>query len=87
MSPKDGDELYLYLAVSKVALSSVLVRQDTDTQWPVYYVNKTLIGLETHYLRAEELVLALVFSAQKLRPYFQEHRVIVLTNQPLKSTL
>ncbi|GMH23142.1 hypothetical protein Nepgr_024985 [Nepenthes gracilis] len=42
-SPKDGKELYLYLAISEVALSSVLVRQESDTQQPVYYPLKGIL--------------------------------------------
>ncbi|GMH31256.1 hypothetical protein Nepgr_033099 [Nepenthes gracilis] len=33
------------------------------------------------------MVLALVYAARKLRPYFQSHRIVVLTDQPLKSIL
>ncbi|KAL6327131.1 hypothetical protein AAG906_014949 [Vitis piasezkii] len=35
----------------------------------------------------EQMTLALKSTAQKLHPYFLAHRVIVLTNQPLRSTL
>jgi hypothetical protein len=31
----------------------------------------------------EKLALALVIAARKLRPYFQSHKIIVLTNRPL----
>ncbi|GMH28057.1 hypothetical protein Nepgr_029900 [Nepenthes gracilis] len=37
VSPKGGEELYLYLAVSEASLSSILVRQDSDAQRPVNY--------------------------------------------------
>ena len=32
----------------------------------------------------EKLAFALVTAAQKLKPYFQAHTIIVLTDQPLK---
>lgn len=35
----------------------------------------------------EQIVLALRTAAQKLRPYFQAHPIIVLTNQPLRNVL
>ncbi|XP_012852918.1 PREDICTED: uncharacterized protein LOC105972502 [Erythranthe guttata] len=35
----------------------------------------------------EKLALALINAARKLRPYFQSHQVIVLTNYPLKQIL
>ncbi|CAL9021010.1 unnamed protein product [Prunus brigantina] len=35
----------------------------------------------------EQLALALVVSARRLRPYFQAHEITVLTNQPLRQVL
>ncbi|GMH13234.1 hypothetical protein Nepgr_015075 [Nepenthes gracilis] len=52
-----------------------------------YYVSKMLTGPETRYLRVEKLALALISSARRLRPYFQAHRIVVLTDQPLKTIL
>ncbi|KAL2226182.1 UNVERIFIED_CONTAM: hypothetical protein Sindi_1976900 [Sesamum indicum] len=43
-----------------------------------------LQGAELRYSEMEKLALALVVTARKLRPYFQSHKVIVLTNYPLK---
>ncbi|XP_022152233.1 uncharacterized protein LOC111020002 [Momordica charantia] len=40
---------------------------------------------ETRYPQMEKLALALVTSARRLRPYFQVHAVVVLTNLPLKN--
>ncbi|XP_022155870.1 uncharacterized protein LOC111022883 [Momordica charantia] len=40
---------------------------------------------ETRYPQMEKLALALVTSARRLRPYFQAHTVLVLTNLPLKN--
>lgn len=36
------------------------------------------------YLEIEKYEYALIVSSRKLRPYFNAHNVIVLTNQPLK---
>ena len=35
----------------------------------------------------EKWTLALITAARKLRPYFQAHQVIVMTDQPLRQTL
>lgn len=53
----------------------------------VYYVSKALVDTETRYSKMEQTTLALRNAAQKLRPYFQAHQVIVLTNQLLISIL
>ena len=35
----------------------------------------------------EKLAFALVTAARKLKPYFQAHTIIVLTDQPLKKAM
>ncbi|KAL0291122.1 UNVERIFIED_CONTAM: Retrovirus-related Pol polyprotein from transposon [Sesamum calycinum] len=85
--PETGETLYLYLAVSENAVSSVLVRQENREHLPVYYVSKVLQGAEPRYSQIEKLALSLVIAARKLRPYFQSHQVTVLTNHPLKQLL
>ncbi|KAI5354954.1 hypothetical protein L3X38_007849 [Prunus dulcis] len=42
---------------------------------------------KTRYPKLEKLILALVVYARKLRPYYQAHRVIVMTNSPLRLIL
>ena len=40
LSPsKSGEELYLYLAVSQVAVSATLVREEDGSQRPVYFTS------------------------------------------------
>ncbi|CAA0829061.1 Unknown protein, partial [Striga hermonthica] len=41
--PLPDEPLYLYLGVSDVAVSAVLIRQDGLQQFPIYYVSKALI--------------------------------------------
>uniref|UniRef100_A0A2N9EQ75 Integrase catalytic domain-containing protein n=1 Tax=Fagus sylvatica TaxID=28930 RepID=A0A2N9EQ75_FAGSY len=45
---------------------------------------KLFQGAEERYPAMEKLALALVIAARKLRPYFQSHKIIVLTNHPLQ---
>ncbi|KAL5565099.1 hypothetical protein UlMin_028263 [Ulmus minor] len=73
--PKDGEQLYIYLAVSEGAVSAVLVREEEGKQFPVYYMSKSLLDAETRYTQLEKLALALVTAARKLRPYFQCHPI------------
>ncbi|GJW37860.1 reverse transcriptase domain-containing protein [Tanacetum coccineum] len=44
-------------------------------------------GAELNYPGIEKLILALLHAARRLRRYFQEHVIIVLTNSPIKQTL
>ncbi|XP_052300414.1 uncharacterized protein LOC127903754 [Citrus sinensis] len=86
-TPRDGDKLNLYLAVSDRAASSVLVREEEGIQYPIYYTSKALLDAETRYPTMEKWALALVVAARKLRPYFQAFPVSVITNQPLRQIL
>ncbi|KAL5570332.1 hypothetical protein UlMin_026907 [Ulmus minor] len=85
--PQEGESLILYLAVSKGAVSSALVREEEGVQWPIYYTSKSLLDAETRYPEVEKLALALMIAARKLRPYFQAHTIIVPTKFSLKQIL
>ena len=88
LSPsKPGEELYLYIAISQAAVSAALVREEEGLQRPVYFISKAFRGVEERYPRMEKLAFALVMEARKLKPYFQAHNIIVLTNQPLKRAM
>ena len=85
-APELEKDLFMYLSVSKHAVSAMLLR-DQRVQQPIYYVSKTLFDTETRYLPLEKLVLALVHATRKLHHYFQAHNVYVLTEYPLQSLL
>ena len=63
---KDGEHLFIYLAVSEGAVSDVLVSEEESRQFPVYYVSKAFLDAETRYTQLENLELALVTTAYKL---------------------
>ena len=77
VSPVEGELLTLYLAISDFSTSAVLVRDKERVQHPVYYCSRALRGAEERYPRMENLILALVIAARKLRPYFQAHTIEV----------
>ncbi|XP_075112531.1 uncharacterized protein LOC142182266 [Nicotiana tabacum] len=85
--PKDGEKLLIYLTVSKVVVSAVLVRKDQGKQSPIYYVSKSLLDAETRYPHLEKYELALIMASRKLRPYFQCHLISVVTTYPLHNIL
>ncbi|XP_065639023.1 uncharacterized protein LOC136071527 [Quercus suber] len=88
LSPSQpSEELFLYLAVSPVAISAALVREEERVQKLVYYASRALCGAKERYPPMEKLTFALVTAARKLKPYFQAHTVIVLTNKPLQRAM
>ncbi|XP_022859445.1 uncharacterized protein LOC111380183 [Olea europaea var. sylvestris] len=77
------ESLLLYLAISNVAVSAVLVRKEGERQLPVYYASKALLPTETHYPDMEKLALTLITTSRKLRPYFQAHSIEAIKGQAL----
>ena len=70
--PEPREELFLYLAISPMALAAVPVKEEAKVQRPIYYVSRALRDVETRYIKLEKLTYALLIAAWRLRPYFQE---------------
>ena len=88
VSLEAGDALYLYLAAFDIAISAALFRECGDAKLrPMFFISKSLTDAETRYTHLERAALALRTAAQKLRPYFQAHPVVVLTDLPLRGTI
>ena len=88
LSPSQpGEEIFLYLAVSLAAVNAALIREEEKVQKPVYYASWALRGAEERYPPMEKLAFALVAAARKLKPYFQAHTVVLLTDRPLRRAI
>ncbi|GJQ98337.1 reverse transcriptase domain-containing protein [Tanacetum coccineum] len=87
VAPKPKEELIVYLAASHGAISAVLMTERDTVQTPVYFVSRALQGPELNYSPMEKLVLSLVFTAKRLRRYFQAHPIAVITDQPIKQIM
>ena len=88
VSLEAGDTLYLYLVASDIAVSVALFKESGDAKLrPVFFVSKSLTDAETRYTHLERAALALRKAAQKLRPYFQAHLVVVLTDLLLRGMI
>ena len=71
-----------------MSVSATLFKEDENRkQRPIFFVSKSLSKEETQYTYLEQATLALWVAAKKLRPYFQAHPIIVLTNLPLRSSI
>ncbi|GKA45367.1 reverse transcriptase domain-containing protein [Tanacetum coccineum] len=87
IAPEEKEELIIYLAESKEAVSAVLMMEREAKQMPIYFVSRALRGPEVNYTSMEKLVLALVHASKRLRRYFQAHPIVVITDQPIKNIL
>ncbi|XP_073021105.1 uncharacterized protein [Primulina eburnea] len=83
VKPELGEKLWVYLSATEHAVSSVLIKEEGIDQRPVYYVSDAFRGAELKYSEVEKIVLVLVVTARKLRPYFLSHPIVVLTNSHL----
>ena len=88
LSPsKQGESLYLYLAVSEIVVSAALIREEGRKQLPVYYVSQAFQWAEFRYPRIEKIVFALVVASRKLRQYFQANPILMMTDQSIKKSM
>ncbi|KAK3041331.1 hypothetical protein RJ639_002312 [Escallonia herrerae] len=85
--PIPEEDLFLYLSVTEVVVSTVLVREEDGVQKLIYYVCKVLQDVETRYPKIDKIALVLITSARHLQLYFQSHIIVVLTDQQLKKVL
>jgi len=85
--PQAVTPLRLYFAITERAISVVLVQDQDQIQRPIYFVSKVLQGPEVRYQALEKAALAVVFSARRLRHYFQSFTVLVMTDLPIQKVL
>ncbi|XP_076910548.1 uncharacterized protein LOC143568232 [Bidens hawaiensis] len=87
MAPQPGEVLILYLPHTDKTISSVLIVERKEAQIPIYFVSRTQKGPEERYSPIKNLVLSLIYTARKLRRYFQAHVIRVLTDKHLQRIL
>nr|GEW45306.1 hypothetical protein [Tanacetum cinerariifolium] len=61
-APKEKEELVIYLAAAKEAISAVLIREKDGKQMPIYFVSRALQGPKVDFTPMEKLILALEYS-------------------------
>ncbi|KAK1417533.1 hypothetical protein QVD17_26662 [Tagetes erecta] len=86
-TPMSKETLKIYLAAANRAVSAVLVVERKGVQTPIYYVSRVLTQSEANYTMMEKLVLALVHASRRLKRYFEDHPIEVLTSVPLQQVL
>ena len=90
-SPDPKEILLLYTSASQKAVSAALVvERETDgarKQYPVYFASKALAGSKLHYSELEKIAYAVIMASRKLRHYFEAHRIIAISDQPLLDLL
>nr|GEU39414.1 reverse transcriptase domain-containing protein [Tanacetum cinerariifolium] len=78
-APKEKEELVIYLAAAKEAVSAVLMTERDEKQMLIYFVIRALQGPEINYTPKEKLILALI-----LADFIVEHPEDDLPDTPMK---
>ncbi|GKA08053.1 reverse transcriptase domain-containing protein [Tanacetum coccineum] len=66
-APTEKEELIVYLATAREAVSAVLMTKREAKQMPIYFVSRALQGPEINYTPMEKLVLPLVHASKRLK--------------------
>ena len=79
--PNFERDFILYISVSTYSIARVLIKEDdTGNKHVIYYVSKNLVGAPVSYLHEDKLVMAIVFSIQKLYHYILMCSTKVMNN-------
>ncbi|XP_057803303.1 uncharacterized protein LOC131018607 [Salvia miltiorrhiza] len=75
-APMPGRPLILYIAAQERSMGALLAQENEGgKENTLYYLSRTMTPNELKYTLIEKLCLALIFSIQKLKHYFQAHTV------------
>jgi hypothetical protein len=92
-APRKKEQLLLFLAVTThVVSSAIVVEQQEDghaypVQRPVYFVSEVLSKSKARYQPVQKLLYAVLITSRKLRDYFQEYSISIVTDYPLGDIL
>ena len=88
-APKPKEAMLLYIAAnSKTVSAAIVVERKEDgkdhlIQRPAYYVSEVLSISKQRYPHWQKLVLGVFMASRKLKHYFQEHSITVISSAPL----
>src|SRR4051812_29767885 len=92
-APIASEPMLLYLAATKRVINIVIVAERQEegheygVQRPVYYVSEVLTESKQHYPHFQKLAYGIFRGSWKLRHYFQEHPMTVVSAAPLTSIM
>src|SRR5579883_2780278 len=92
-APGRKDELLLYVAATTHVVSTVIVVEREEegkvfkVQRPVYFISEVLSESKVRYPQIQKLLYAVFITSRKLRHYFQDYSVTVVTKFPLGDIL
>jgi hypothetical protein len=92
-APRKKEQLLLYLsATTHVVSTAIVVERQEDghaypVQRPVYFISEVLSESKARYQPVQKLLYTVLITSRKLRHYFQEYSISVITDYPLGDIL
>jgi hypothetical protein len=92
-SPEDQEPMLLYMVATNRVVSIVIVverkegAQEYSVQRPVYYVSEVLKESKQRYPHYQKLAYGVFLASLKLRHYFYDHKITVVSKAPLKDII
>ncbi|XP_060182301.1 uncharacterized protein LOC132611965 [Lycium barbarum] len=86
VAPVPAKPLILYISAQERSVGALLAQENSEgKENSLYYLSRMMTPNELNYTPIEKLCLALVFSIQKLKHYFQAHSVNLISRaNPIK---
>ena len=87
--PLPGEELLIYIAATTHVVSTAIIveRPEEDhaysVQRPVYFISEVLSESKVRYPSIQKLLYGILITSRKLRHYFDEYKISVITDFPL----
>jgi hypothetical protein len=88
-----AEDLLLYISCTTHVVSTALVVERAEeghtypVQHPVYFISEVLGPFRKKYPQVQKLLYSVLLTARKLRHYFDDHKVIVVTGFPIGNIL
>ena len=92
-APQPQEPMLLYMAATNRVVSIVIVVERKEeaheypVQRPVYYVSEVLSESKERYPHYQKLAYGVFLASRKLRHYFQEHSITVVSKAPLTAII
>jgi dsDNA-binding SOS-regulon protein len=92
-APRKKEQLLLYLAaIVHVVSTAIIVERQEDghaypVQRPVYFFSEIQSESKARYQPVQKLLYVVLITSRKLRHYFQEYSITVVTDYPLGDIL
>ena len=93
IAPLPGEKLLLYIATTTHVVSTAIVVEHPEeghaygVQRPVYFISEVLSESMVRYPSIQKLLYGILITSRKLRHYFDEYKILVITDFPLGDIL